>query len=316
MEFAILSEPNAITTYLLGKSNINYLNRFRNYIEDKTRQEKVQMVTLHDEETLLGIFTAFGKGRVFFFGNFWLLDNSEKASTMLIKKMKELAFDSGRDTIIGPIDIPVILLGYGFQIQGNDYPFIGCPSNPVSIPRYFIEQGFSVKSTILRYRCPIWQESTPLPREKERTFSDLVFTTLDDITEITPFKTEISRNFEVYALIFDDLISVLTEFDCLDYLFAVKHQPSGKIIAAGHILPNPFDITSISMQNWQVVDSFRRKGVTEFMWEEMKARLESHVTWGLWPVDSNNLISKTMALKRGGVLDRKHIILVCGSIHF
>ncbi|MHA1734006.1 MAG: GNAT family N-acetyltransferase [Promethearchaeota archaeon] len=265
-------------------------------------------------------------GDTLFFGFFGTTDHDPGKIDALVDAVTSHAREGGYARIRGPVNVPTMLYGWGFSVPGSTRsPFVGCPSNPPVYQERFLSRGFRVLYEELRFKCPLlrfdpysgkgpvapydfsdYEYFNPGPAEMGEVKDALV----DLHVEYMPPSAAITPNAAGNA---DDVVDFVREFGDPWMIYAVRHRPTGEIVAGGYGLPNPFSAgpdgrpESISMHDWVVHPEYRRAGLTMLMYGATTAQLRE--SWGLWPVGADNEASIAGAKKMGGVLDRVHLIL-------
>ena len=99
-------------------------------------------------------------------------------------------------------------------------------------------------------------------------------------------------------------------------IFFVRYKPSGKIVACGAYLPNPFrkdsegNFDSCVIYTWAVNRSHRRKGLVMLMYSNITQQLlKKGIKHGSGPIPKDNLANTGFAKKLGGKESRSHLIL-------
>ena len=295
----------------------------------------------------VGITVVYGDGSdVLFFGCFGVYDHDPEKIGILTDELLKYARESGYNSIRGPINIPTFIFGWGFMVNGSKKDtFIGSPINPPIYQEIFFKSGFEVLFQEDRYEMPALKMD---PHKNKKLinmgintgdYKNNIFDTGDyEYEYINPGKegmiqakdefvglnikymppsAQITPRSSHYA---ESLINFVFEFGAEWMMWIVRHKPTGKMVAAGYVIPDPFhknkkgEIDSISFHAWVVHSEHRRKYLAMIMYGftsiKGKDRKTPHyITRGSWPVGAENIANGSAARKMGGKKDRSHLIL-------
>ena len=299
---------------IILEKNINEKN-FKKYTD-----KVVGVVLVYDDE-----------GETLFFGYFGVYDHDGKKIEFLIDRLIEYAKNNNYKKIRGPINIPTVIYGWGFMVEGSTKDlFIGCPINPPIYQEIFLGKGFHVKFEEERYRVPALKMNPyNLPGydftdyEYVNPGKEGIWDVIDDIMslhiEFQPPSAQITPKKSLNLKFFIDFIfSYGREW----MIWVVYHKPTKKIVACGYLIPNIFHgdkkgrMDSVSFHDWVVHPNHRRKGLAMLMYgatslKGLNRKAKSFYKWGYWPVGSENIANKKATLKMGGIKSKTHLILEC-----
>ncbi|MFX0135254.1 MAG: GNAT family N-acetyltransferase [Candidatus Hodarchaeota archaeon] len=336
----VLNNTYEILKYLHLGINIPILPDFYKYILEDLNSYEAKAIILEKnmnedifktyiDKVVGNVLVYDDQGDTLFFGYFGVYDHEETKIEFLIDELIEYAKNNNYKAIRGPINIPTVIYGWGFMVEGSTKDlFIGCPVNPPIYQEIFLKKGFNIKFEINRYHVPAMKlDPHHLPNydfteyEYVTPGKERIWDVLDDIlklhvefqppsAQITPKK---SFNFKYF---FDFIYTFGKEW----MIWTVYYKPTGKMVASGYVTPNIFHkdrrgrMDSISFHDWVVHPDHRRKGLAMLMYGETSLRginkeTKNYIKWGYWPVGSENNASIQAAKKMGGVKSKAHLIL-------
>jgi hypothetical protein len=338
----IVTDPQKILRHLQIGISIPILQEFHKYIlrdleaynakaimiEESFNLERFQDKT--DKVVAISIIYDDGSDTLFF-GFCGAYDHDPIKIEMLCDEILQYARDNGYKFIRGPINVPTVIFGWGFMVEGSNKDlFISCPVNPPIYQTIFLERGFTIKFKEARLHVPLLKYYPERIKNKDGspkyTFSDYeyinpsketIWEVLDDIiqlhidhmppsAQITPHKSTNARN----------IVEFIHENAYEAMIWTVYYKPAKKMIACGYVIPNPFSrdtkgrLDSMSFHDWVVDPNHRRSGVAMLMYARTADQCyKNGIRWGSWVVGEENIPSITSAKKMGGKQDRSHLIL-------
>ncbi|MFX1258605.1 MAG: GNAT family N-acetyltransferase [Promethearchaeota archaeon] len=264
-------------------------------------------------------------GDILFFGFFGVYDHDPIKIEILIDKLIDYAKNNNYKYIRGPINIPTVIFGWGFMVEGSNMNyFIGCPVNPPIYQQLFLKKKFFIKFKEDRYMMLVYRYNPY--KDKRYDFSEYEY--------FNPGKEGMIKVKEEYIKLhidymppsaritpksernFDNIIDFIFEYGSDWMMWTVYHKPTKKMCACGYVIPNPFSkdlkgqLDSISFHDWVVHPDHRRKGLAMLMYGATSLKAFKHkARWGSWPVGAENIANIKAAEKMGGKRDRTHSIL-------
>ncbi|TFG11708.1 MAG: N-acetyltransferase [Promethearchaeota archaeon] len=185
-----------------------------------------------------------------YFGFFKVYNDEDTRINQLIKEIISYAKTNNFSKIIGPINIPTIIFGWGFMNEGSSETiFIAKPVHSPNYLELFLKNNFIVQSI-----QQSWEGNLPRitkKRIKKYNFDDYEFLILDDWNKFNKIKNQvlnlISENLSSQSIVnpspkkvFNNYVNFVIEFG-EPYMFAfIKYKESGKIVACSLSYPNPF----------------------------------------------------------------------------
>ena len=336
----VLINPYEILKYLHLGINIPILPDFHKYILEDLNSYEAKAIILEKNmnennfktqtDKVVGIVLVYDdQGDTLFFGYCGVYDHDGKKIEFLVEELIEYARNNNYKEIRGPINIPTVIYGWGFMVEGSTKDlFIGCPVNPPTYQEVFLRNGFFVKFEEHRYLVPAMKINPHnLPNydfteyEYVTPGKEGIWEVIDEIlklhVEFQPPSAQITPKKSFSFKFFVDFIYTYGR----DWMiWAVYHKPTKKMVASGYVTPNIFHkdnkgrMDSVSFHDWVVHPDHRRKGLAMLMYGETSLRginkkTKNFMKWGYWPVGAENIANKQAAEKMGGRKSKAHLIL-------
>jgi len=353
----VLVDPNEIMEHLHKGISIPILPEFRKYLLRDLRSYDAKAIILEEEmveenfktktDNIVGITLVYSDGSdILFFGFFGIYDHDPEKIKLLTNSLIEYGKQNGYKEIRGPINIPTVIFGWGFMVEGSKKDlFIGSPINPPIYQEIFLKKKFVVLFQEDRYDMPALKMD---PHKDKKLISlgindgDYKNTPFDtgnyEYEYINPGKEGMVKVTDEYVDLYekfmppsaqitpkishnvDNLINFIFDFGAEWMMWIVRHKSTGKMVANGYVIPDVFnkdkkgEINSISFHAWVVHPEHRRNYIAMIMYGftslKGKDRKTPHyIIRGSWPVGAENVANGSAAQKMGGKKDRSHLIL-------
>ncbi|HEY0088395.1 MAG TPA: hypothetical protein VGB37_06105 [Candidatus Lokiarchaeia archaeon] len=336
LEIEILDEPEEILKHLKLGISIPILPEFHKYIIGDIKTYNAKSIILREEinterfknqtDYAIGNVLLYDDGgETLFFGYFGVYDHDPFKIEFLLDKILDFGKKNNYKTIRGPINIPTVIFGWGFMVEGSnkDY-FIGCPVNPPIYQEIFLKKKFNVKFEEDRYAMLVYRYNPFKDKKFDFSEFDYVNPSKADMDKIKnefiklhmDYMPESARITPKSEKNFDNIVDFVNEYGEEWMIWTVYHKPTHKMVSCGYVIPNPFsldlkgNLDSVSFHDWVVHPDYRRKGLAMLMYgaTSLKA-FKTKVRWGSYPVGAENVSNSKMAQKMGGKKDRTHLIL-------
>jgi len=247
----IISNPNEILKFLQLSISIPIWPEFHKYILcDLNFFQAKSMIFENDEEFIAHVLIYNDMDNILYFGYVGVKDHNKKIIKYLIAELTKYAREHNFKRIRGPINIPTPIYGFGFMKKGSlDDLFVGKPVNPPIYQKLFLKAGFYVLYEEYTYEGP-YLRVNPW-RLKNYDFSDYEYFSPNNWQELMELKSEFLRiNAENFpdsskitpniANLFDNYGGYIVKYGGYHMIYFLRYKPTGKIIACGCNLPNPF----------------------------------------------------------------------------
>jgi len=322
----LIEDPGEILKFLPIGTKIPVWYKFHKYILHDLNFFKAKSILLCEEGNPTGHVLVFSDGSdILYFGFFGVIDDNNEYIEFLINQLIIYAKNANFNRIIGPINIPTILYGWGFMERNSlSTLYIGKPINPFNYNNLFLKNSFQIKS--IQYT---WEGNLPktfIEKLQKYEFEDYESFKPNDLEELKSLEKIMVRlnkeNMPSQSVItprvnelIDNYINFALDFGGI-YLFTfAKCKSTNEIVAYMASLPNPF------RKNKQgIYDSFspfiilvdkkhRKKGLSWFLIREVVAEASQRgIQYFSTPLASTQKISLGLGEKLGLKTSRKHII--------
>jgi len=326
----IIENPNEIVKYLHIGINIPIWPELHEYILSDLQYFKAKSLLLKEDRNILGHVLVYSVDtETLYFGYFGVYNHNRDTIESLLKELINYMKINDYNKIRGPINIPAVIFGYGFMVEGSkESLFIAKPVNPSIYQKSFLDKGFSIVNEIVTWAANPMVRFNPW-KSKDYDFTDYEFVypeNVDDFNENykEPLLLMHQKNLPPTALITPNVVDVIDNYIqfIFDYgynfmIFFIKHKPTNKFVASGVYLPNPFRknkkgiFDSTYVFTWVVESEYRRKGIAFLMYGAISLLLwEKKVRFGSGMISSYNKANTELAIKKlAGVMTRKHILV-------
>jgi hypothetical protein len=327
LSIEIIDDPNEILKYLPIGISIPIWADFHKYILYDLNYFKAKSLLLKENGNVAGHCLIYDVGtKVLFFGYFKVNCDERKKIRFLLDELIKFATENAKEKILGPINIPAIIFGWGFMEDGSDTSlYIGKPVNSPIYKDIFLSSGFYVKFQegtwegklvkidpwkIKKYNFSDYEIFYPRSHQElmelKQVFLEIHSRNLPSASRITPNVTDLFDNYKDFILDFGDY-----------FMFSfVRHKPTEKIIASSMCLPNPFrknaygKYDSLVGYSWVVDKEHRIKGIGMLMYGSMTIMaLQKNFEYCSGPVSMDNENTIKFAKSVDYELKRRHIIL-------
>jgi len=296
------------------------------YIEHDIKHFGAKLNVLIEFGYIVGCTLTFKFNNILYFGYFNVLGNEPKKISFLIDKIISIAEKNDCRSIIGPINIPIVIYGWGFLSWGIIKSLtVASPINSLDYPKLFQNKDFFVRfedftwdpieffhlngSLKSRYKFKDYEyvslkDKNHFQKQREE-FTKIQVQNLPESARITPDSKNVLNNY----------INYIFEQGYSSMVFYIKYKPYDKIIASGAFLPDIFrrtkdKITSTVVYSWAINPDHRRKGLSLLMYDATMSELSklgiSHYTSR---ISSKNISSSKVAEFLNGVHTRTHVLL-------
>ncbi|MEJ2251631.1 MAG: hypothetical protein P8Y70_12450 [Candidatus Lokiarchaeota archaeon] len=328
LKLRLLKDVKEIIKYIQIGTSIPIWNQFMKYILLDFEYFGVKSLIVEKQGNLLGHCLLFNPDNEnLYFGYFGVLNHNINGIEFLIHEIIKYAENNGFKKIIGPINIPVIIFGWGFMVEGSsDTLFIGKPVNPPLYQNSFFNQNFQLKHKELTFLF----DPMPLldPKKlKKYNFSDYEYFYPKNLKEVIKYKNSFMKlhtnNLPSSARITPNLEGIIENYGefILKYgypfmLGFVRYKPTDEIIGTISYLPNPFRTNEKGIYDscvgfsWVVEPEHRGKGITLLMYGYSSSLLwDKGIRCWNGPVGGDNEVNIAALKNLGGKISRTHLIL-------
>ncbi|MGQ4873427.1 MAG: hypothetical protein ACP6IY_05060 [Promethearchaeia archaeon] len=326
IKFQINNNPDIILKNLHYGISIPVLKEFEKYILKDIQSANARSIILLDGNEILGHSLIFYQNNICYFGFFKVNNDDAELIEILMNKIISEAKELNMKQILGPINIPTIIFGWGFMKEGSKTSLsLAKPVNPPIYQEIFYKNGFNLKVEQLtwegrlvrvnpyknpRYNFDDYEVIFPNDRDHLMELKDIMLElhakNLPPSARITP---NIENSFENYA-------DFVLEFGDLYMFYFTRYKPIDKIVACGTAMPNIFikdrngNVKDLILYSWVVEPEHRKKGLITLMYYEMmlRAKKDKYRTIS-GPIATDNVANTGVAQSHGLITTRSHLIL-------
>ncbi|MBD3199991.1 MAG: hypothetical protein GF316_08245 [Candidatus Lokiarchaeota archaeon] len=327
MKIREINKNSEIIKYLSLGTSMPVWRSLREFIKYDFEIFNPKLLLLLENGYPSGIVLIFIQKNILYFGYFKVMNDREEKIDFLINQINQYARKYQCNLIRGPINIPVIIYGWGFMESGSQDSL--CSTKPVNSKGYlirFLDNNYKITSRHLtwetfpaRYFDPMdlqkysykdYRYFNPLSRneflELKKDFIMLQHKNLPDSAQITPNSSQMVENY------FDFIM----KFGHLSMVFFVEYIPDNKNVACGAFIPDPFrkdekgNNDSFCIYSWVVDKAHRRKGLLNLMYGNTILQIWEKGMRNCFGTIAESNYNSTMAAKRlYGEKTRSHVIL-------
>ena len=330
LSFRIIKDYNEILSFMQIGTRIPLWPEFHKYIIFDLKYFKAKSILLLESGNILGHVLVFpGIDNYLNFGYFGEISHSNDKISILIDQLIEYAKENNFKGVRGPVNIPIIIFGYGFMVEGSKTNlFIGRAVDSPNYLNLFYKSGFEMVNKFIT-----WERDQLLrfnPRKSKKYNFDnyqLEFPeNLDDFNENykVPFLKLHAENLPLSASVTPNAAGVIDNYSDFVFkygfnfmIFFIRDISKEKLIACGAYIPNPLrrnekgKYDSIYLYTWVVDNYYRRKGIAYLMYGEITEILwQNNIVYGSGMISNQNKANTEFAIKRlGAHQTRTHVLL-------
>ena len=319
-QILIEKSPLKILKYLKIGISIPVLPQFQKYIINTFKNYNVRALFLIENGVPVGMTILFNENKeLLFFGFFRVIDHSEERIQSLLEYVLTYARENNFHYIRGPVNIPVIIFGFGFMTKGSKEDMcIGKPVNPPQYLNIFENYGFYTKykedsyftktnkfdHTILKdLNFSDYEYITPGREHLDEYLDDMVQLHINNMKGYSQITPNTDKNVEI-------LFEYIFDLGSKNMVWVIRHKPSNKVVGTGHIAPDPFRKNFASFEHFVIDKSHQGKGLGLFMLSKSIKANSPYVKYGSGSyAPENTKIINLIVNHLGGIKDRQHVIL-------
>ena len=303
---------------------------FHKYIIFDLKYFKAKSILMLESGNILGHVLVFsGVDNYLNFGYFGVISDSNDKICFLIDQLIEYARENNFKGIRGPVNIPAIIFGYGFMVDGSKTNlYLG---RAVDSPNYldlFYKMGFENVNKIVTWEREQMLRFNPR-KSKKYNFDNFRFEFPENLDEFNkkyklPFLKLHAENLPLSASVTPNVVGVIDNYTDFVFkfgfnfmIFFIRDVSKDELIACGAYIPNPLrknekgNYDSVYLYTWVVDTKYRRKGIAYLMYGEITELLsQNNIVYGSGMISSQNKANTDFAIKRlGGFKTRTHVLL-------
>ena len=223
---------------------------FFQYIIHDLKIFQAKSILLKEDGNITGNVLIFNENdEILYFGFFGVLNHDKDKITFLLNSLIEYGKLNNFSKIIGPVNIPTFIYGWGFMEKGSEASiFIGKPINPPIYQELFFHKGFTLKTKELSLEGPVveinskiiknltpenYEIFNPNSWEEVLSFKPKFFKLIKNLprsSSITPGTEHLYENYVEFAKTYGDLFLILF----------LRYKITNDIVGCFFSIPNPF----------------------------------------------------------------------------
>lgn len=325
--FTIEKDPKIILSLISNSTNLpTNMDYFKKIITFDLNFFKAKSLVLYNEnQDILAHSLIFKyEPNILYFG--FVKAISKNYLENLISELKIKASSFGCEKIIGPINIPTIIYGWGLMEENSlTSLFVGKPVNPLFYNQTFLEMGFTSFSRHLSMEGILkniskeelndfnfenyevieydnWEDI----KSRKKIFLELNSRNLLPKSRVTPGISEL----------FDNYLEFIIKYGEPFMFLFLKEKTTSKIIGSINCVPNPFrknrkgEYDSVVVFSLSIEKSHRNRGLSLFLCQRLaEIGLRRGYKYFSTTFESEIKITAILAKKFGFSFSRSHIIL-------
>ena len=286
----------------------------------------IKSLLLLEDENIAGHVLVYHENtEILYFGFFGILNHEANKISFLISKLIDYGKKNNFSKIVGPINIPTLIYGWGFlEKDGTTNLYIGKPINPPLYQDLFFQKGFTVKSKELSLEGPVLKFSESMLSNYDSENYDMFHP--KNWKEVLEFKQtffELNANLPPGSVItpginnlYENAVEFLKNYGHLFMITFLRHKPTNQIVGSFVCLPNPFRKDDEGIYDSYVVYSIlvdkkhQAKGMGGILTlTAVNEAWKNKIRYNSSPFESKASRSISLGKKFGLKIKRTHLIL-------
>jgi len=186
---------------------------------------------------------------VLYFGFFGVLNHNENKISYLLNSLIEYGKLNGYSKIIGPVNIPTLIYGWGFMDKGSEASiFIGKPINPPIYLELLINKGFTIKTKELSLEGPVIKlNSTVIKMFTPDNYEMYIPKSWEEVSSFKPTFFKLVKNLPQDSVLspgtqhlYEMYVEFVKTYGGLFQIIFLKYKITGDIVGCFFSIPNPF----------------------------------------------------------------------------
>jgi len=307
-------------------TNIPVWPEFYPYILHDLNVFHTKSLLLKEDDNIAGHVLVYHEDtKILYFGFFGVLNHEHKKIDFLISRLIDYGKQNNFSKIIGPINIPIVIYGWGFlEKNGNANLYIGKPINPPIYQDLFFQKGFIVKTKEVSLEGPVLKFSEKMLSNYDEKNYDLIHP--KNWKEVLDFKQtffKLNANLSPGSVItpginnlYENYVKFLKDYGHLFMITFLRHKPKNEIVGSFFCVPNPFRRNDKGIYDSYVVFSIlidkehQGKGMGGILTlTAANEAWKNKIRYNASPFESKASRSIALGKKFGLKLKRTHLIL-------
>ena len=256
---------------------------------------------------------------ILYFGFFGVLNHNKEKISFLVNKLVEYGRKNSFSKIIGPINIPTAIYGWGFMQEGSETSlYIG---KPINLPIYqdlFLHEGFTIRAEELSLEGPVIRiDSKLLNSFDSKNYEVYHPQSWEDVLNFKPRFFELYTNLPSRSVLtprtqqlYEDYVELIKKYGDLFMIIFLRYKITGNIVGCFFSIPNPFRKNSLAAFIILIDKEHQGKNLGWLLTiYSGKEAWDNNMRYNSSPIEKNEKRSIKIAKKYGQELKRTHLIL-------
>jgi len=326
LSIKIEEQPEEILKWLYIGTNLPVWPEFYPYILHDLKAFGTKSLLLKEEENITGHVLVFHEDtEILYFGFFGVFNNEGEKIEFLLNKLIDYGKQHNFYKIIGPINIPIPIYGWGFLEKGSVANlYIGKPSNLPIYQEMFFQKGFKVKTKEISLEGPIFEVDRKIMRAYDSENYEMFHP--NNWEEVLKFKQtffKLNENLPPESTItpgteylYENYIKFIKQYGNLFLINLIRYIPDNQIVGCFFCIPNPLrknergDFDSAEAFIILINKKHQNQGLGGIlMLYAVNEGWKNNIRYNVSPFEINSIHSITLAKKFGFKHKRTHLIL-------
>jgi len=246
----IEEQPEEILKWLYLGTNLPVWPEFYPYILHDLKAFQTKSLLLKEEGNIAGHVLIFHEdAEILYFGFFGVFNDELKKIEFLLNKLIDYGKQHNFHKIIGPVNIPIPIYGWGFLEKGSVANlYVGKPTNLPIYQEMFFQKGFKVKTKEITLEGPILKPGRKIMRACD--IKNYEFFHPKNWEEVLKFKKDffkLNENLPPESVItpgteylYENYIKFIRQYGDLFLINLLRYIPDNQIVGCLFCIPNPF----------------------------------------------------------------------------
>ena len=262
---------------------------------------------------------------ILYFGFFGVINHDKNKIGFLLNSLIEYGKLNKFSKIIGPINIPTFIYGWGFMEEGSESSlYIGKPINPPIYQELFFKKGFILKTKELSFEGPLIKVNSKILKNFDSENYEIYNPkSWEDILRFKPKFYRLQSNLPRASVItpgtqhlYENYVNFVKNYGGLFLFVFLKYKITDDIVGCWFIKPNPFRKNESeiydSVEGYIILleKEHQSKGLGLFLTLYSAIEVwDNSIRYNSSPIESNLKRSIRLANKIGQKHKRTHLIL-------
>ncbi len=246
----IEDQPKEILKWLYIGTKLPVWPEFYPYILHDLKTFRTKSLLLKEEGNIAGHVLVFHEDtEILYFGFFGVINNEQDKIEFLLSKLIDYGKQHNFHKIIGPINIPIPIYGWGFLEKGSVANlFVGKPNNLPIYQEMFFQKGFKIKTKEITLEGPILKPDRKIMKACD--IENYEFFHPKNWEEVLKFKEnffKLNENLPPESVItpgtenlYENYIKFIRQYGDLFLINLLRYKPNNQIVGCLFCIPNPF----------------------------------------------------------------------------